>query len=111
MKIDVTGHHVDVSDSIRHYVGGKFDRVERHFDSVSKAHVILTVEKLIHKAEATVSVPGSGPVFAEAHDENMYAAIDALTDKIDRIVKKRREKVTDHHNREARRGEVHLVEA
>lgn len=111
MKIDVTGHHVNVTEAMRQYVGGKFERVERHFDNVSKAHVILTVEKLLHKAEATVSVPGTGPVFAEAQDENMYAAIDALTDKIDRIVKKHRSKVTDHHNREARRGEVHLVEA
>lgn len=109
MNIDVTGHHVDVTQAMRAYVGDKLTRIERHFDSVNKAHVILSVEKLIHKAEATVSMPGSNPVFAEAQDSNMYAAIDALTDKIDRIANKRRAKVIDHHNREARRGEVHMA--
>lgn len=107
MNIDLTGHHVEVTPALRNYVNSKFERVERHFDKLSKAHVILTVEKLSQKAEATINMAG-GPIFAESDDSNMYAAIDSLTDKLDRIVKKRREKVTNHHSREARRGTVHL---
>lgn len=106
MNIDLTGHHVDVTSALREYVNTKFERVERHFDNISNAHVVLSVEKLAQKAEATLNARG-GQVFAEATEKNMYAAIDALTDKLDRLVKKRREKVTDHHNREAMKHNVH----
>ena len=102
MQIDITGHHIDVTDSMRDYVNQKMERVERHFDMVSNAHVILSVEKQRQKAEASLLVKGN-KVFAEAVDEDMYAAIDSLIDKLDRQVKKHKEKMTDHH-----RGEVSL---
>ena len=92
MKIDITGHHVEVTDSLRDYVNVKMDRVERHFDIVSSAHVILSVEKTRQKAEATLSLKGSR-VFAESTEEDMYAAIDSLVDKLDRQVKKHKEKI------------------
>ena len=102
MQIDITGHHIDITDSMRDYVNQKMERVERHFDIVSNAHVVLTVEKLRQKAEASLMVKGS-KVFAEAVDEDMYAAIDSLTDKLDRQVRKHKEKMTNHH-----RGDVSL---
>ena len=71
------------------------ERLERHFDIVQDIHVVLSVEKLRHKAEATLHING-GNVFADAVEEDMYAAIDALTDKLDRQVKKHKEKMTDH---------------
>ena len=98
MKINITGHHIDLTDSMRNYVNDKMDRIERHFDLVNTAHVILSVEKLRQKAEATLTLKGS-KVFAEAVDEDMYAAIDALVDKLDRQVKKHKEKITNHHKR------------
>jgi len=75
------------------------ERLERHFDHVTNIHVILSVEKLRHKAEATMHVSG-GSLFADATEEDMYAAIDALMDKLDRQVKKHKEKITDHHQDE-----------
>ncbi|WP_440996858.1 ribosome hibernation-promoting factor, HPF/YfiA family [Arhodomonas sp. SL1] len=96
MQIDITGHHIEVTDSLRDYVKGKFDKLERHFDNVVDVHVILTVEKLTHKAEATLVLSGAR-IFAEAVHEDMYAAIDALTDKLDRQVVKHKEKRADHH--------------
>ena len=96
MKIDITGHHIDVTDSLRDYVNEKMDRVERHFDLVNSAHVILSVEKNRQKAEATLTLKGN-KVFAESVDEDMYAAIDKLVDKLDRQVKKHKEKITNHH--------------
>jgi putative sigma-54 modulation protein len=60
---------------------------------------VLSVEKLRHKAEATMHITG-GNIFADAEQENMYAAIDALVDKLDRQVKKHKEKMTDHHRSE-----------
>ncbi len=102
MQLNVSGHHVEVTDSLRGYVESKIDRLERHFDLVSDVHCILSVEKLRHKAEAKVNVSG-GTIFAETTDEDMYAAIDGLVDKLDRQVRKHKEKMVDHHARETQK--------
>ncbi len=99
MQVNVSGHHIDVTDSLRGYVESKFERLERHFDIVSDVHCILTVEKLRHKAEAKVNVSGN-TIFAEASEEDMYKAIDSLVDKLDRRVRKHKEKLVDHHARD-----------
>jgi putative sigma-54 modulation protein len=103
MQLNVTGHHIDVTASLKSYLEKKLDRIVRHFDHVLDVHCILTVEKLRHKAEAKMLVNG-GTIFADAVDENMYAAIDALADKLDRLVKKHKEKLNDHHPLEAQRA-------
>lgn len=96
MQIHLTGHHVEITPALRNYVLDKLGRVERYFDNVTSIHVVLAVEKLRHKAEATVHAAG-GELHAEAVDEDMYAAIDALSDKIDRQVRKHKDKLNDHH--------------
>jgi putative sigma-54 modulation protein len=103
MQLMLTGHHLEITDSLRAYVSKRLDRIVRHYDQVIDVHCILTVEKLTHKAEATLHVSG-GNLHADAAEENMYAAIDSLADKLDRLVKKHKEKVTDHHAAEAPRG-------
>jgi len=100
MQLDITGHHVKITDSMRDYVGSKLDKIERHFDLVSDVHCILTVEKLRHKAEATVNVNGA-KIYADATEEDMYTAIDSLTDKLERQVRKYKEKLVDHHARDS----------
>lgn len=102
MQLNVSGHHVEITDSLRGYVESKIERLERHFDLVSDVHCILTVEKLRHKAEAKVNVNGD-TIFAETTEEDMYAAIDGLVDKLDRRVRKHKEKLVDHHAREAQK--------
>ena len=99
MQINLTGHHMDITPSLREYVETKFQRVERHFDNMTNIHVILSVEKERHKAEATIHV-SRGNVYAESEHEDMYAAIDTLLDKLDRQIKKHKEKLTDHHKGE-----------
>ena len=96
MQLNVSGHHVEVTDSLREYVESKVEKTARHFDFVSDVHCILTVEKLRHKAEATVLVNG-GTIYADHTEEDMYAAIDGLVDKIERRVRKYKEKLVDHH--------------
>jgi len=103
MQLMLTGHHVEVTQSMRDYVSKRLERVSRHFDQVIDLHCVLTVEKLELKAEATAHVSGS-TLHADAVAENMYAAIDALADKLDRLVKKHKEKKADHHAAEAPRG-------
>ena len=102
MQLSVTGHHIEVTPSLRTYVEKKLERITRHFDSVLDVHCVLTVEKLEQKAEATLHVRGNS-IHAAVSDENMYAAIDALTDKLDRCVKKHKEKRNDHHAAEAQK--------
>ncbi len=97
MQLDLSGHHVEVTPALRGYVEKKFERISRHFEHLIDVHCVLTVEKLRHKAEATVMLRGN-KIYADATTAgDMYAAIDALTDKLDRCVKKHKEKANDHH--------------
>lgn len=95
MQMNLTGHHVEITDALRDYVNGKFEKLERHSDQLGIVHVVLAVEKSVQRAEATVHVRGHD-LFADAEAENMYAAIDALIDKLDRQVIKFKEKQNDH---------------
>jgi len=95
MQINLTGHHVEITDSLRDYVHSKFAKLERHFDNINNVHVVLNVEKLQQIAEATLHLNG-GEVFATAQHEDMYAAIDGLIDKLDRQVLKHKEKLSKH---------------
>ena len=95
MQINLSGHHVEVTSSLREYVNTKFLKLERHFDQINNVSVILTVEKLDQKAEANVHVNG-GDVFASAVNADMYASIDTLVDKLDRQILKHKAKVAQH---------------
>lgn len=95
MNINLSGHHVDLTTSLREYVDTKFSKLERHFDQINNVHVILTVEKLDQKAEATVHLTG-GEIFASGINTDMYASIDTLVDKLDRQILKYKGKVSHH---------------
>ncbi|TDG14771.1 ribosome-associated translation inhibitor RaiA [Seongchinamella unica] len=95
MQLNVSGHHVEVTDPLREYVETKFERLQRHFDQITNTDVTLIVEKMVQKAEATVHISGAD-LFAQAESEDMYAAIDALTDKLDRQLIKHKEKSRGH---------------
>ena len=99
MQLSITGHHIDVTDSLRAYVTNKFVRLERHYEHITNVHVVLSVEKLIQKAEATVHTSGA-ELFADATSEDLYAAIDALIDKLDRQIVKHKEKTRNHSQRD-----------
>jgi putative sigma-54 modulation protein len=96
MQILVKGHQVEVTPALRDYAVSKFERVSRHFDHLHEFTIVLGVEKLLHKAEATILVSGK-TLHADATAVDMYAAIDALVDKVDTQVRKHKEKLTDHH--------------
>ncbi len=87
MNLKITGHHVEVTPALHDYVTNKLDRVIRHFDHVTSVQVILSVDKLKQKAEVTLHVRGKD-IYADADDADLYAAIDAVTDKLDRQVVK-----------------------
>ena len=92
MQINLTGHHIDITGSLRDYVNEKFGKLERHFDHINNVHVILSVEKLRQIAESNMHVNG-GEIFANSEDSDMYASIDSLVDKLDRQLIKHKEKM------------------
>jgi putative sigma-54 modulation protein len=87
MNLTVTGHHLIVTPALRSYAEAKLERVLRHFDHVIGVNVILFVEKLRQRCEVTVHVRGKD-IFLEAEQDNLYAAIDLLVNKLDRAVMK-----------------------
>jgi len=97
MQLTITGHHVEVTPALRAYTTEKMQRLSRHFDQVVSVDVILNVEKLEQIAEATVNAGGRRLHAAET-SEDMYAAIDGLTDKMDRQVRRLKDKLRDHHH-------------
>ncbi len=97
MQLNITGHHLDVTTSIKSYIETKFERLQKHFDHMTNIHVVLTVEKDRQKAEATIHVINFGDLFAQEEHDDMYVAIDRLCDKLDRQLTKHKEKLTDHH--------------
>jgi putative sigma-54 modulation protein len=102
MNVHLSGHHVEITPALRRYVERKLGRMMRRFDRLIDVQCTLTVEKMRHKADGRVHVSGS-TLYAEVVDEDMYAAIDALADKLDRRVRKHKERLRDHHAVEAQK--------
>ena len=110
MNLTISGHHLEVSPALREYVLTKLERVTRHFDQVVDVSVLLTVEKLKEKerrqkAEVTLHVKGRD-IFVEQSNEDLYAAIDQLMDKLDRQVVRHKDRTQDHHHASAKRLDV-----
>ena len=95
MQINLSGHHVEITTSLREYVDTKFSKLARHFDHINNVHVVLTVEKQHQKAEANVHLDGS-EVFASAVNSDMYASIDTLVEKLDKQILKYKGKISQH---------------
>jgi len=96
MHIEITGHGVDVTPALRDYTNEKIGRIVRHFDHLIGTHVVMHLDKISHRIEATVTASHK-KFHAEAAASDMYAAIDLLTDKLDGQVRRHKEKITDHH--------------
>lgn len=99
MQITVSGRQVEITDSLRNYAEEKVGRVQKHFDDLITMNVVLQVEKQRHLAEVTLHAKGA-TLAASAEAQDMYAAIDAIADKLDRQVLKHKEKLADHHRQE-----------
>ena len=97
MNLHVTGHHLQVTPAIRDYLQSKLERINHHFEHAIDVNVILTVEKLQRRVEATVHVRGRD-IFCESDNSDMYAAIDGLATKLDRTIIKHKEKALEHRH-------------
>jgi len=99
MHVETHGHQIEVTPALRDYVDTKFQKLSKHFDRPLDVRAQLSLEKPHHKAEATVLIAGK-TMHADATASDMYAAIDQLADKLDRLLVKHRKKVVDHHRGE-----------
>ena len=107
MNLTISGHHLEVTPALRNYVEGKLDRITRHFDQVVDVKVLLSIENQTEKerrqkAECNIHVKGSD-MFAESANEDMYAAVDELMDKLDRQVVKHKDRLQNHHHASPKR--------
>ena len=103
MQLSVTGRQLEITTALRSYVESKIQRLEKHYENITQAHVILEVDKLRHKAEANIHLSGCD-IFAESEAEDMYASIDSMVDKLIRQVQKHKEKIANHHHNKGRKG-------
>lgn len=94
MKIDIKGLKVSLTPALREHINTKLARIERHFDRITSINITLDKEDVQKIAEGNVIVPGK-TIHARAEDSDMYAAIDALIDKLDRGIKKYKEKLSE----------------
>ena len=97
MNLSLSGHHLDITPAILAYVANKLERVTRHFDHVIDVNVVLSVDKLRQQVTANLHIRGK-EIHAECVEPDMYAAIDALADKLDRQVVKHKEKRNGHRH-------------
>jgi len=97
MNLHLTGNKLPITPAIREYIEAKLVRITHHFDNVIDVNVVMSVEKLEQKVEATVHVRGRD-IFCESSAPDMYAAIDGLIDKLDRKIIKHKEKSLSHRH-------------
>ncbi|GLY60529.1 ribosome hibernation promoting factor [Pectobacterium brasiliense] len=95
MQLNITGHHIDITEPLRDFVNGKFAKLEQYFDRINQVNVVLRVEKVQQIAEATLHVNG-GELHATSEAVDMYAAIDLLIDKLARQLNKHKDKLKQH---------------
>ena len=105
MQINITGHHIEVTPALRAYTIEKLQRIARHFDHVISIDVILKVEKNVKHAEGKINAAGTpNALFAQETNDDMYAAIDGLADKLDKQVRRHKDRIRGHHAKAARRA-------
>ncbi|MDC1447813.1 ribosome-associated translation inhibitor RaiA [Candidatus Thioglobus sp.] len=95
MQLNLSGHHLDITSSIRQHTSDKLTKIKHHFDSVMNVNMILEVQKDLQKAEATIHVSGAD-LFAKAQSDDMYVSIDQLINKLDSQIIKHKEKLHNH---------------
>ena len=102
MNLKINSRHVEVTPGMREHLEVGFAKIRKHFDHVIDASAFLIVDKAKEKdlrqtAEITIHLKGK-ELFAQAHHYDLYHAMDAVVDKLERQVVKHKEKIQDHHH-------------
>ncbi len=95
MKLNISGHHLDITPALRQHSNEKLSKIKHHFDQVINVNMILEVQKDVQMAEATIHLRGAD-LFAKAQSSDMYVSIDQLINKLDSQIIKHKEKLHSH---------------
>jgi putative sigma-54 modulation protein len=99
MQMNITFRQFGASDSLKEYAREKVDRVNRLLDRAGEAHVVLSLERHLHHADITIH-SGSWVLRGREKSEDMYASIDLAMDKIERQLRRYKDKLKSHHGKE-----------
>jgi putative sigma-54 modulation protein len=105
MNIIVNGRHLEVTPALKNYAEKKIQRFDRYLSNISEAVVTLTVEKYRHKVEVLLKVNGV-LIQAEGITGDVYSSIDEVAEKLERQIKKYKEKLVSHRKAEGKAGEA-----
>lgn len=97
MQLHITGRHVEITDGIREHIYAKIERSLSGLTRVQDVQVVLELQKRTHTAEVIVKGKNHIHLEAEGASENMYTSIDQAIDKVERQLRRLRDKVQDHH--------------
>jgi putative sigma-54 modulation protein len=96
MPVNITFRHLEPTEALKTHVRERVEHVKRYIDRPSEAYAVLHVENLDHHAEITVKT-GRFLLRGTGRSQDMYASIDAAADRIERQLKKHKEKLYNHH--------------
>src|SRR6476469_69410 len=99
MQMNITFRHLEPIDSLKNYAQDKVERANKYLDRAGEAHVVLTLERHLHHADITIT-SGAFVLRGREKSEDMYASIDLAMDKIERQLRRYKEKLKTHHGRE-----------
>ncbi len=99
MQMNITFRHVDPIDSLKNYAQEKVERVNKYLDRATDAHVVLSVERHLHRADITIH-SGRYVLRGKEQSEDMYASIDLAMDKIERQLRRYKDKIKHHHGKD-----------
>ncbi len=89
MQINLSGHHVDITDGIREAINNKFSKIQSHYPALDALSIILTVERNEQSVEAKTQFLGA-PVSVQSSNNDMYAAIADAAKKMDAALSHRK---------------------
>lgn len=95
MEIRIAGRHIQVTDAMKDYAKKKLSHLERYFGHIIEAHVIMNVEKNVHKIEVVLHT-NVGKIFGEEKTNDMYTSIDKVLEKMEVQLKRQKEKIKEH---------------
>ena len=104
MNVNITGRHMEMTDALKSYIEGGLGKVRSHFDQVIDVDVVLTVEKHRHIAEVNLHANGIR-IHGRETSSDMYASVDAVLAKLDRQVRRHKEKINRHQPRKVIEGQ------
>jgi len=105
MNIIVTGRHLEVTPALKKYAEDKIKKFSRYLSNISEAIITLSIEKYRHKVEVLLKVNGV-LIQAEGITGEIYSSIDEVVEKLERQVKKYKEKLVSHRKGEAKASVV-----